>query len=229
MAPVPIVIVDKGTGTGRALLSDVCEMLTVVSQTLFARPAPFGWGIGASVRLANSETDIAPGEQVIALERVPNAPDALGDHDAPNGMPMSHVFPSLENSIDDLPVTIGHELFEMLVDAMCCLAAHGSDAVWRALEVGDAVETDTFVFTCASGRKLACTNWVLPAWFSGGAPGQLFDHLGLCKQDGEVRPGGYISTWDAARGWTQETNGEKRDYRKRVAALGVTRADRRAA
>ena len=228
MSALPVVLVDQGCGLEHALLVDVAEMLTVVSQRDFGRPAPYGWGVGAVLRVAQSPTDIAPGEIVISLERQPNAPGALGDHDVlSTGAPRGHVFPLLESDPADLPVTIAHELFELLVDPTCVLSAVGDDGVIRALETGDPVECDWFLYTCASGRQLRCTNWVLPAYF-GGAAGPL-DHMGLCTHPFEIRPGGYQITYDQAHGWSEQTAGVKRAYRRALAAAGHTRFARRAA
>jgi hypothetical protein len=228
VSPVPVALADVDTGTDHALLVDIAEMLTVVSQRDFARAAPNGWGVGAIVRVPPSLADVQPGEILITLERQPNAPGALGDHDVRiDGRPAGHVFPSLESDLADLPVTIAHELFELLVDPTCVLSAVGDDGVVRALETGDPVECDWFLYTCASGRQLRCTNWVLPAYF-GGAAGPL-DHMGLCTHPGEIRPGGYQITFDQAHGWTEQTAGVKRAYRRALAAAGQTRASRRAA
>lgn len=223
---VEMVLVDYDCGLEHELLVDIAEMCTVVSQRDFGRSSPNGWGLGATVRVAQSTTDIAPGEWVIGFFSHPTVADALGFHDVTaSGQPMLHIFPKLETDPADIPVTVMHELIEALIDPTCLFSAVGTDGVVRALETGDPVESDWFEYVAASGRKLRCTNWVLPAWF-GGIAGPL-DHMGLCTHPGELRAGGYQIVYDPAKGWTQQVAGEKRGYRRAAANLSKTRLDKR--
>jgi hypothetical protein len=235
VSPVPVVLVDVDCGLERALLTDLAEMLGVVSQRDFAKPEPFGYGLGAQVRVATDPHDIGPGEWPMVFLRSPDIDNALGYHlTAPNGMPIMKVFPLLDDPANR-GVTESHELFEALADADCVTSVVGDDGKIRAREPGDPVEATSFEYACASGRTLRCSNWVTPAYFE--APGvnvtslQVpYDHLGLVTSPGAILPGGYQILYDAvARRWTQETNGERRAYRRALALAGLSRLDRRIA
>lgn len=224
---VRMAIVDHDCSLDRALLADIAEMCSAVTCGEFARPAPYGWGVGAQVRLAAGPGDVGTDEWPVRLFSRPDVAGALGYHDAtPDGRPELRVFPLIETP-DDLPVTIFHEVVEALVDPSCALSAVGGDDIIRALEVADPVEADWFAFVCASGRRLRCSNWVLPSWF-GGPVGPL-DHMGLLHHPGELRPGGYIPTFDPRHGWSQQVAGLKREYRRTVGAAGRTRLAHRQA
>lgn len=225
MAPVPIALVDHDCGLDRALLVDMAEMLSVESQRDFAKPEPWGYGLGAVCRVAQSLSDVAPGEWVMAFWSHPDVPGALGYHDVgPNGMPALHIFPFLDDPAN-CGITETHELYEALADANCQTSVVGPDGVIRAREPGDPVEAQSYAYTCASGRILRATNWVRPTWFMPAPDGSVpYDFMGQLHSFGEIAPGGYAITFDTATGsWAQTVNGEKRAYRK---ALDATRYSR---
>jgi hypothetical protein len=228
MAPIPVALVDHDCGMDKALLADVAEMLTVVSQRDFGKAPPYGYGMGAVCRVAQSLSDIAPGEWVMGFWSHPDVPGALGYHDvAPNEMPIMHIFPFLDDPANR-GITESHELFEAISDPTCQRATIGNDGVIRCEEAGDPVEATSFDYTCQSGRVIRCSNWVTPAYFAPSPDGSVpMDHLGLVTYPGEILDGGYQIVWTPGEGWTQQTAGEKRAYRKALAAAGFDRRSKR--
>lgn len=231
MSPMPCVLLDVDCNLDRAWLGDLAETLTTVSLRDFAHAEPFGYGVGAQVRVAQNAGDVGPGDWTIAFLSHPDVAGALGYHDrTPNGRPLAKCFPFLDDEAMR-SVTASHELFEMLADAELSNCVVGPDGVIRCREPGDPVETTHYDFTCLSGRVLRVSNFVTPAYFAGVPDGSVpFDFLGLLREPGQILPGGYQIVWDpAAKQWTQVTNGTKRAYRQAVGATGHTRMAMRAA
>lgn len=221
-------LLDHDTNTDRALLADVCEMVSDVGTRLFGLPPPYGHGVEVTMRLAAHALDVAPGETLMTLEHVPTVDGAEGFHEDEGGVPTATIYPSLLEHIEDLAGVVPHEAFEEAADPTCMATEIGVRGTERRREVCDAVEAETWEYTCRSGRKLRCTNWVLPPWFSGGAGphGLKLDHMGTCTTEGELREGGYIDVMGLS-GWRSIVNGEKRPYRARLDAHKLTRKHRR--
>jgi hypothetical protein len=187
----------------------------------FARVTPEGYMIGASARVATAQQPPAPDEISVLFSAVITV-DALGLHEiGADGKPDIVIYPKLDEQ-DGVPssTTLSHEILETLGDAECTKAAQGDDGLFRALEVADAVEADSYKI-----GDVLVSNFVLPPWFNGGAG--PYDYLGLCKAPYEVRPGGYISIWDPVKGWIEKTNGEKRSARQIMHEQGVSRGAQR--
>lgn len=228
---IPVVLIDHDCKLEHGLLHDLAECLTVVSARDFGRASPEGYGISATCRVGASLSDVAPGEWVMAFWTHPDVANALGYHDtAPNGCPVMHVFPALDIPLN-LGLTASHELFEALADADCSCSEVGDDGVVRAREPGDPCEREFYKYTCAAGRVLRVSDFVLPRYFAPAAngPGKL-DFMGRVATPYEILSGGYQIVFDpAAGGWTEQTNGPKRPYRAALEALGWTRRHRREA
>lgn len=226
---VPLVIVNVDTTVARADLADYARALTQANSDPkygFCSPEPLGYAVGATVRVASTPRDLAPGEVPIYLLRHPDVAGALGYHDVdPHGRPIIKVFPTLEDDPTDLPQTLDHEVKEYLADAFCTTCIVGPDGKCRAREPGDPVETGSWELTLASGRKVKMTDWVTPAYFTG-APGKK-NWLNTVTKVGEILPGGYQILWDGTQ-WTQESKGEKRGYRRRLAEFECSRFHERA-
>lgn len=224
----PVAILDKGCGVDPALLRAIAEAVSIAAARDLGRASPDGWGAPAVVRLAASAADVQPGEWVLELDPQPDQPDALGDHTrTATGMPLGRAFPLLEDSPDDLGVTISHEIFEMLADPEIDAVTLCDDGTEYATEVADAVESTWYPVPVASGASVRVSNFVTPRWFVGGAG--PYDFLGRCTSPFEVLAGGYVSRRLPDGTWTQVTNGRKRGYRARLDALGLGRLARRAA
>lgn len=226
-----IVVVDFG-GTGVSA-ADIAKYAAAQQRQIneqFAAPPPVGWGAGCQyVRAAASSTDVKPDEVVIGLFAHADQPGALGYHDTtPSGMPVGHIFPPLDAQ-DGVAwqTTASHEILEILGDPELNLCFQRTDTgAFVAGETADAVEQDSYAI---DGVPLS--NWCTPLWFSPpqNRQGAKYDYLGKCTGPYEVRPGGYMQTFDPAQGWTQsygEHAPAMRAYRKMERT--TSRAARRA-
>jgi len=132
--------------------------------------------------------------------------DALGYHDLTStGKPLAKVFArtDLEYGLN-WTVTFTHELFEMLADPYCCLAAQTSNSEFYGYEVSDPVESDDDAYARkgVNGVQVMISNFVTPQWFQPGLPGP-YDHRHLLSEPLEVREGGYVSVFTSGQGWGQ--------------------------
>lgn len=223
---IQFVIVDQ-TGRPAAELLAAAAALTKQSAS-FSLPQPWGWGQAWTVRVASAVAPVMPMECPVYLLEVPDAPGALGYHDrTPQGGPLVKVFPALD-AVDGVPwtVTASHELAEATVNPLLRRAVQGADGKFRAHEVSDAVEQDTYKID-----GVAVSNYVLPAYFEPLSGAQLkLDYMGLVKAPLELRPGGYEQVWDpASQSWSQNVNGQKRPARATMDAMGLSRGARRSA
>lgn len=226
--PVPIALVDHDCHFEPSFLFDMAEMLTVVSQRDFARSEPYGYGVGAEVRVARSLKDVGEGEWILAYWSKPKVPGVLGVHDVQaNGRPILHVYPFMD-APDNRGIVESHEVFEALADAQLACTVVGQDGLIRAREVCDPVETTHYSYLCSSGRILKVSNFVTPAYFNPPAAGNVpLDFLRQVTLPGEILPGGYQIFWTPGHGWTQTVNGRKRPYRQTIEALPTTRGAQR--
>lgn len=227
---VPFALVDVDTRQNPADLAAWAEAITIQSQRDFAAPE-WGYGVGAALAVRASASEALPGERLILLMAQPDQPGALGYHDPAR---VIKVFPTLEDILDDVPVTISHEVLEFLGDADCGTLVLGPDGKLRLREAADPVEdvAYSYVVTVSSGRGVKVSDFVGTDYFDGGAPGAAprYDVGGYVRSPGEVLSGGYQTLWDAQAGFTQATNGTKRAYRRRLDDLSArglhsTRAD----
>lgn len=216
-----IVIVDVDIGTPKAELSRAASALQrQVLEHFF--PA---WGVSATVRTAAASGPANGDDWVLELRRVPTVDGALGVHQVTaTGMPLMFDFPLLDAQ-DGVPwtVTASHEILETLADPWLRRGVQDDDGAWWAVEICDAVETDTYVID-----GVEVSNFCLPAWGEppSSRPGARYDHLGLCGRPWEVREGGYAQRFDVrANAWTQV--GRMRPARKALHDLGLGRAARR--
>lgn len=231
-APVVLLNIDVDPAVlSREHLLDVAVMMTDISQRRFGRPPPYGYGIGARVRVGQGIHDIAPGEYVIGYYKDPDAPGALGYHNvAPNGMAMAKVFPLLDPDRRD--VTATHELFELLGNVDLNTSVVGIDGKIRAREACDPVEDSDFEYVVPSGNTLRCSNWVTPAYFNPPAENALgitvpYDAMGLVERPGQILENGYQILWDPkTEQWTQTTMGARTAYREQLVGKGHSRSEK---
>lgn len=224
------VLVDVDCRLDRARLADVAEAATIHATRDFGREPPAGWGAAATVRLGASPADVRPGEVVVALLSHPDVAGALGYHDrTPAGHPVIKVFPLLD-ALENLGITVTHEIDETLADPELSRASVGADGVVRACEPGDPVEALSYPITVCSGRAVLVTDFVTPAYFE--PPDDLhgvpLDFLGRVLHPGEILPGGYQLVYAPGKGWSEVAPGAKRAYRAALDAHGLGRNARRA-
>lgn len=143
-----------------------------------------------------------PGSWVIAVLNDPDQAGALGYHDVTSGdVTYGKVFvrPVLDNGGNALtaPLSVAsvlsHEVLETFVDPACNGWRDTLRGVSIALEVGDPVESDSYVIP-VDGTPVMVSNFVTEKWFdpfarrgSGG-----FDYLNRCTAPFQMTRGGYI-------------------------------------
>ncbi len=122
---------------------------------------------------------------------------ALGYHDeTPQGMPYGRVFVhdildnggTIATGANSVPVTLSHELVEMIGNESVNRWADMGDGAEVAYELCDPVESDSYDI---DGVPLS--NFVLPAWFDSNAPSDaLYDKLGRLTRPLTITSGGYL-------------------------------------
>lgn len=197
-----IVMVDFASGADGDLHA-IAAALQRQLQEHFALAPPFGHGLGASVRVASSTTDISPDEWMLGLFEHPDQPGALGYHDRTStGLPLMKIFPKLDRQ-DGVPwsTTASHEAMETLLDPELSRAAQSPSGHFWALEACDFVENDSYTID-----GISLSNFSLPAAFEPPPKtiGVRYDWMGLSRAPFEIRPGGYGQYWDG-RKWVQTT------------------------
>lgn len=219
--PVIVIVNVDEPGILEAELVNVAAALTRQVQEHFAP----NWNASASVRAATATTPPLPGEWRAELRKVPTIDGALGFHDRqPDGTPVLYVFPELcAQDKSSWSSCLSHEVLEALADPGLNAAVQDKSGKFWAVEVCDQVEQDTYRID-----GIEVSNFNLRANFAPtGAPGEKFDHLGLQKIAGEVRPGGYSQWFDPTKGWQQTSPASL--YRRVLGALGFSRGARRGA
>jgi hypothetical protein len=201
----PLVYVsDVSTAVSKA---DVLDALPAFQAAVSDDLAPL-WGANATLVYSDSPPAGAPritltGDAAwVALTGGWDAESALGYHDVGAGVPFALVLAGRTiASGGSWQVVFSHELFELLVDPYNDRAVRGSGRWWLA-EVADPVEAAALAYTLpsASGRPVAISDFITPAWYHTGAPGP-YDFAGRLQQPFQLLPGGYASVW-RRRGWT---------------------------
>jgi hypothetical protein len=145
------------------------------------------WGTPAKVRRA---AGFLPGAWAMVFLDDADVQGALGYHDlTPDGLPLSKVF--VKSTIaagQQVSVTAGHELAEMLVDPAINLWCTGPKDTLYAYETADAVEEETFQID-----GVLMSDFVYPAYFEGfRKPRSVkFDFLGKVSRPFQILSGGY--------------------------------------
>src|SRR4029077_12961182 len=104
------------------------------------------------------------GSSQIVLTDDPDQAGALGYHEmSSNGTPLGKVFARLDvESGSSWTVTLSHELLEMVADPWINWCAQGSDGRIYALEVCDAVESDSLGYEIDG---VLVSDFITPSWF----------------------------------------------------------------
>lgn len=210
---VRVVLVDYGCNLDPAMLGAVADAATIQMHRDFGRPAPYGYGITATVRVAIHPADIRADEWVLAYLPGSGPGTMLGYHDyTPSGCPLMYVFPSLEDpAMRGLVET--HEIIETLVDPWLTTVVPDTLGRLVACEPADPVESSWYLIA-TRGRWVPVTNFVTPAYYAPQYyPHAPYDFLGQLRYPGEVLPGGYVSTLTPETGWSRTFNGARRPYR----------------
>src|SRR5581483_9090214 len=196
--PLVCIYNDKSSGESDDKIHAVTRALAQQLKDDFG-PA---WRTGAHLGFVPSSAKPPAGWWTLAVLDTADVAGALGYHDlTPDGKPLGMAFAGTDRQYgNEISVTLGHELLEMLGDPYINLSAQAPDGKFYAWEDCDAVEADSLGYQ-VQGVQLS--DFVYPAWFGNGA-GKL-DQCGHCSSPLEVTPGGYISVFDpgSGQGWTQ--------------------------
>lgn len=187
--------------------ADVRAALPALQQQISKDFAPV-WGHDAVLVFgSNGGPSEAAFWQLVLLDDSDQA-GALGYHDlTPQGLPLSKVFAKTDAKYGlSWTVTASHELLEMLADPFINLTSlvqsHAHSGLLYALEVCDAVESDTLAYKIAD---VLVSDFVYPSWFVPGEPGP-YDLAGHVVAPLQLLSAGYISVLrlTSHQGWQQK-------------------------
>jgi hypothetical protein len=155
-----------------------------------------------------SADPLAPAPHFTAIIGILDNADQAGDlgwhTEGPDASVYGRVFaePVLANGgnslTDRLSVcsVLSHEVLETIGDAACNGWAQRADGTLVAREVGDPVESDSYLMTITTeeGTTVSGTvsDFVFPAWFDPDAAGAPYDQMDLLSSPFEVRQDGYV-------------------------------------
>jgi hypothetical protein len=146
-----------------------------------------------------------PEEMVFAIvDALPNAPGAEAYHDWENAAAVAFLALSTCQTLDDVSSGISHELCETAGDLACNRWADDAAGREWAIELCDAVQEQSY-----DADGVVVSDWLLPAFFSPGAPGP-FSFVQLQGGTGPGAPfgttaGGYQLQRASGSGETQVT------------------------
>jgi hypothetical protein len=202
------------------------------------------WGMEASVRLITIDRNTKPNPDaalsdaliyVGELDDDPQSVDgALGYHSGNlSGVPYGFVFADIAAKFNESwTTTLSHEVLELLADPevnLLVAAPHPNDVqqmVLRPYEVCDPVQSDIYTID-----GVAVSNFVTPLYFAN-LPHPTETQTNFLKQKLDrfgVRPGGYFSYFDLAKGQYVDVFGDERsrEIAKYKGVLGLARRQSR--
>jgi hypothetical protein len=205
--PVHVALVDA---TGRIDWAQLQEVAGALNEQVQADFAPV-WHVRATVGVY---AEVPAGTWQVVIQAKLDEPDALGYHltDAHN-QPVSYV-----EDTNDWPVSVSHELLEMLADPFgnrmhSAALPHGVDLDWKQfglkrissrvhylLEVCDPCENTSYEV-----GGVALSDFLLPTWYRTWAVygTNPYSRAGACQQPREIADGGYVSFANADGEWFQ--------------------------
>ena len=193
-----LVVINEST----VITNDQLAPIIAAAQKQVDQDFQPAWGIG--VHIEGIVDTFVPNRWAIVIADTSDEANALGYHDlTPDDLPLGKVFAKTDQLYGALvSVTFTHELLEMLGDPYINLDAQ---PLWNrakryAYEVCDAVEADDLAYDI-DGVKVS--DFVLPEWFIPTSNGP-WAHNTKLSAPLELAPGGYISVWEPATGWTQK-------------------------
>jgi hypothetical protein len=194
-SPLSIVLVNQSTVVTDTAVAACAKALNTQLNRDFA---PY-WGIDGTVIAAKSAP--AGGLPVYVLDDSDQA-GALGYHDNdPQKGPFGRVFARTDAKYKlNWTITTSHEVLELAADPFAVSTAQVNASTFTALEVCDAVESDSDGYQIDG---VWVSDFVTPAWFGTGTG--PYDYRKLLARPFALRKGGYMSVWTAGRGWGQKT------------------------
>ena len=167
--------------------------------------------------------------KVLTFKKSLSVAGALGFHTDSNGVEYAEALaPAVAGPGDPLDgTTTSHEVIETFGDPSCDVYVRGPSGRRLARELADPVEADSYIIPVTLGpetRQVLVSNFVLPAWFTGGAG--PFDYLDRLSAAETMTGGGYFEYLDG-QGHPQQVFA---DNRGRMSWLGkMTNAGSRVA
>jgi len=182
---VTFVLVDTSDGAktadGEALSPEARARTVAAVELQLNRDFAPHWGGTYRMRVAGGPADVLPGECPYVIRPTIAAANAIADHYAnPDGSPAAEDAITLSDSLfgpgNSSSAACGHECLEVGADGACNIWRDGGDGYEYAQEVSDPVEAQTYAVTLDDGTVIYVPNFVLPAYFTPGAPGP-YDYL----------------------------------------------------
>ncbi len=151
---------------------------------------------GGTVRVIASHQDLAADEIPFRIvTALPDAPGAIAYHDVNGNAPDAFLGLDTCSTIDDVSVAASHEVLETIGDPQCDQWVANTDGFQYALELCDAVESNSYA---AAGTGIRISDFLLPSFFE---PGKLAASYTFLQQTGRAAalpagplmtpPGGY--------------------------------------
>ena len=198
------VVVDESQGAKTsggevmtpALLAVIAEVCTV---QMCRDKQPNSGGPAVVVRAGASATDIRAGERVFAiLATLPDAPGDIAYHSVDgNGVPFALLAITTCDTVlgsgSSVSSSVSHEVVEEDGDPGCNRWADNGAGTEHAIELCDAVETQSYAITAQNGTVAYVSDFLLDAWFVPNAPGP-YSFMSLAKMAGAVDPPGPMKT-----------------------------------
>lgn len=188
------VILDESTASAQAaggpLTVPILEEMADALDIFLNRDVAPAWGGAYRVRLASGPGDIVAGEVVARIVDVAPDPGTVAWHAADGSAhPVVYVARSqcqtLITGPESVSGALGHEFAETVGDPFVNVWADDGDGVQWALELVDAVESDTYEV-----GAVTVPNFLLRSFFGPGAPGP-WSYLGTLGK--ETAPGPFAS------------------------------------
>ena len=149
------------------------------------------YGGAVTVRVGAGPTDIGTGEYAyFFVPELPQAPGASAYHDDVNGRPVSYCAVTTCASllgVDGVSVDVSHELCEAQGDPGCNRLLDDEVGQVHADEKCDAVEMQSYSYTCKDGTVVQLSNFLLLSWGVPGAAGP-YDYMTQAGLSGAVAP-----------------------------------------
>lgn len=228
-----VAVVNK---SGLCRDSQVRDMTRACAVQVAQHAAPLWGQTPIPVVYVEHEEQAPPGAWVIAVLDDADQADALGWHTEEEGDKVyGRVFarPVLDNGGDVLkrPLSVAsvlsHEVLETLIDPHINLWADAGNGTAYALEVCDAVESDTYGVTVPGVGEVTVSNFVTPHWFDPQAADyEKFDFLGRVQRAFELTDGGYVIIRQEGK-IAQQFGRNYPDWRKAMKRVDTARSARR--
>lgn len=203
-----------------------CASYVAAVQMQVSRDFFPAWGIDAKVRFVPKGATPNPKHWLMVIADNSDQAGALGYHSLSNSsQPIGFVFAKSDlDSGSSVSVTLSHEALEMLADPDINLVAQLDDTRFAAYENCDAVEADGDGYQIGG---VQVSNFVLPSYFSPGAPGPWDFKVLLTAGMPALRPDGYLSIFVAGQGWTQINAATSDKARRKAIPFVGSRRQRR--